>query len=256
MKGASPDRSGDGAFGLGVEHARPYRLRLARYPAAAEVIDAHVGDRPALALDAGVGRGRVARVTTAPGLRWVGLDLSVERLATAAGSGRYRLVRGDIGALPFAPGRFDVVCCIQVLEHFEAPEARSLADALAELLRPGGLLLLSVPIFPPGSIALLHAANRIRARLGLGPIASGGDHLSHFDLRRALELVPDGFRVHDVRGVRLFSLAGKALEDRRWWYRAHGWAGRRFPAWTIEVNIAARKQGGAGLPAGGGSPKG
>jgi len=251
MRGGSLQRSGDGAFGLGVEHARPYRLRLARYPAAAEVIEAHVGERPALALDTGVGRGRVARVATAPGLRWVGLDLSAQRLATAAGSGRYRLVRGDICSLPFARNCYDVVCCIQVLEHFEVAEARALAATLASLLRPGGLLLLSVPIFPPGSIGLLHAANRIRARLGLGPIASGGDHLSHFDLRRALELVPDGFRVTDVRGVRLFSLGGKALENRRWWYRAHGWAGRRFPAWTIEVNIAARKEGGGALPADG-----
>jgi SAM-dependent methyltransferase len=230
----------DGAFGLGVESRWPYRLRLARYPAAAEVVEDFVGGRPALALDAGVGRGRVGKLATSEGLRWVGLDISAPRLAEASQSGRYELVRGSIEALPFPKGRFDVVCCIQVLEHFDAPRARQLAGSLGELLRPGGLLLLSVPIFPPGSMAALAAINRVRSWAGRGPWQGEG-HLSHFDLKRAKSLLPAGYTTTDVRGVRLFSLTGKALEDRYWWYRAHRWAGRRFPAWTIEVNIAARK---------------
>ena len=235
-----------GAFGLGVEHGRRYRLRLARYPAAAEVIEAHLeahlGGRSGWALDAGVGRGRTARVVRTPGLRWVGCDVSAPRLTTAAESGRYRLVRSDIRTLPFPRDRFDVVCCIQVLEHFELATARSLAAALGERLVPGGLLLISVPIFPPGSVPLVRAGLRWIDRLGLsGRRGDPHSHLSHFDLSRALSLVPAGFRVTDVRGVRLFSLLGKALEDRRSWYRAHRWAGRRYPGWTVEVNISAQR---------------
>lgn len=228
----------DGAFGLGIEHRRPYRLRLARYQAAAEVIEAHVGGRPALALDAGVGRGRIGRVACSKGLRWVGLDISPSRLAKAAATQRYALVRASIDALPFASSRFDVVCCVQVLEHFREDEARAITEALGALVRPGGLLLLSVPLFPPGVVPLIAAARRL---LDWAERPYPGDHLSHFDLRRALALVPRDFTPTDVRGVRLFSLLGAALEGRRWWYRAHAWAGRRFPAWTIEVNIAATR---------------
>jgi SAM-dependent methyltransferase len=148
-------------------------------------------------------------------------------------------VRGDIQRLPVRPGGFDVVTCIQVLEHFEEPRARELAADLAALLRPGGLLLLSVPVFPAAVIRLKRAADRALVALGRGPIR-GAAHPSHFSLASALGLVPPGFRVIDVRGVRLFSLPGKALENHRWWYRLHGWAGRVAPAWTVEVNITAR----------------
>jgi SAM-dependent methyltransferase len=170
-------------------------------------------------------------------------------LGIAKGTGRYALVRGDLRALPFPEASFDVASCIQVLEHFEPPEARRLAAALGRLLKPGGLLLLSVPIFPASVVLLKRGVDAVLRRLGRGPLL-GAAHLSHFSLRTALGLVPAGFEVVDVRGVRMFSLPGKALEDSAWYYRLHAWLGRRAPAWAIEVNVAARKATqAAGAPA-------
>jgi ubiquinone/menaquinone biosynthesis C-methylase UbiE len=50
---------------------------------------------------------------------------------------------GDIESMPFADATFETVVCTEVLEHVPHPES-----ALAEMrrvLRPGGLLLGSVP---------------------------------------------------------------------------------------------------------------
>lgn len=233
-----PDHS-DSLWSLYGTSNRRFRLRLGRYAAAAEQIDAFVGERTGVALDAGCGRGRLARISRAPGLRWVGLDLSPSRLAIAGEADRYDLLRGDIRRLPVRADTLDVVTCIQVLEHFEEPMARELAADLGRLLRPGGLLLLSVPIFPAPVLRLKRVADRALVSMGRRPIR-GEAHPSHFSLDTALRLIPPGFRVVDVRGVRLFSLPRKALESYRWWYRLHGWAGRTAPAWTVEVNISAR----------------
>lgn len=53
-------------------------------------------------------------------------------------------VYGDGLALPFRAGSFDAVLCNQVLEH--VPEGAKLMEEIARVLRPGGTLLLTVPL--------------------------------------------------------------------------------------------------------------
>jgi SAM-dependent methyltransferase len=54
-----------------------------------------------------------------------------------------RLVRGDISALPFADGSFDLVTANMVVEHLGDPEQQF--REVARVLRPGGSLLLHTP---------------------------------------------------------------------------------------------------------------
>jgi SAM-dependent methyltransferase len=76
--------------------------------------------------------------------RVVGIDLSQgmlevcrRELATAPGSARLELVRGDALALPFG-SVFDIVVCFGALGHIlRRDEARFVAEA-ARVLRPGG----------------------------------------------------------------------------------------------------------------------
>jgi len=83
-------------------------------------------------LDIGSGEGRLAAQLT-PAARWVGLDSSRNQLVECA----YRpVVLGDMRALPFAPGVFDVVTHLWCLYHLEDP-VQAIAEA-DRALRPGG----------------------------------------------------------------------------------------------------------------------
>lgn len=71
----------------------------------------------------------------------VGLDYdfeSVRRHATIA-----HRCRGDIGALPFRAGSFDLVTANMVAEHLDHPERQF--REVARVLRPGGIFLYHTP---------------------------------------------------------------------------------------------------------------
>ena len=93
----------------------------------------------ALVLDAGCGMGRYLRVVADQGGRIVGLDLSwavrAARDLTAEFPG-VSLVRGDLLRPPLAPGSFDHIYSLGVLDH--TPDPRAAFLALAKLLKPGG----------------------------------------------------------------------------------------------------------------------
>lgn len=102
-------------------------------------------------LDLGCGTGvNLTTPLAAAGYRIVGLEADLpslvqgKRVASAGSSPSPAFVAGELGRLPFTLGvSFDVVICSEVLEHVEDVGA-VLADA-GRLLRPGGLLLLSIP---------------------------------------------------------------------------------------------------------------
>lgn len=100
--------------------------------------------------------------------------------------GAERIVAGELITAGLARGEFDVVTFWDVLEHLPNPRA-ALAEA-ARLLRPGGLVLLTLPNF----------ASYQARRFGEDWYAlSLPHHLYHFTpttLTRLLE--PTGFRVH------------------------------------------------------------
>ena len=103
-------------------------------------------------LDCPSGQGALAHELAAGGFEVVGADLG----GPAAGSG-YRRVRSDLNRpLPFADATFDVVACVEGIEHLERP-----VDALREfrrVLRPGGTLVLTTP-------NVLHLGSRVRMLL-------------------------------------------------------------------------------------------
>jgi ubiquinone/menaquinone biosynthesis C-methylase UbiE len=113
-------------------------------PPPAHVVEFVQGLPPAdRALDLGVGDGRVASLLKATTL--VGADVSQVALDRA----RTRLPDADLvllepdEPLPFGDNEFDLVTCIETLEH-----VRDVQLALSEIrrvLRPGGTLALTTP---------------------------------------------------------------------------------------------------------------
>jgi SAM-dependent methyltransferase len=75
---------------------------------------------------------------------YVGLEVEATFSETAAAfNSRQPHVYYDGERIPFESGTFDTVLSIQVLEH--TPDPQHLLGEMARVLRPGGLLILSVP---------------------------------------------------------------------------------------------------------------
>jgi SAM-dependent methyltransferase len=111
-------------------------------------------------LDLGCGAGRHAFECLRRGAAVVALDSDALEVKAVAGlmcamaeagevaeHGAGVAVRGDALRLPFPDGAFDKVICAEVLEHLRDDSAAM--TELARVLRPGGLLAVSVPRYGP-----------------------------------------------------------------------------------------------------------
>lgn len=86
-------------------------------------------------LDLGSGPGYYSEVLRAAGATVVALDLSESNARKASVRGGLGVV-GDAQRLPLPAGRFDGVCCSNLLEH--VPDPDRVIDELQRVLRPGG----------------------------------------------------------------------------------------------------------------------
>lgn len=133
---------------------------------------------PHHALDVGCGAGANLEVLQRHCRRVVGVDLSgwaVRWCRRHRGEG---VLQADLERLPFADCAFDLVTCMDVLEHVD--DAVAVAEA-RRVLRPGGWLVLSVP------------AHRV--------LWSDNDDLSHHRRRysrRRLEALVSGWEVGEL----------------------------------------------------------
>lgn len=149
----------------------------------------------AKALDVACGGGAPAlRLARSTGCHVTGIDISEEAIAkaerSAASSGiaeRVRFLRHDASMpLPFAPGSFDAILCIDALVHI-AGRDRVMAG-WHELLRPGGRLVVTDSVLT-GPVANDEIAERtVSGRYFLVPngyderlLRQAGFELSHFE---------------------------------------------------------------------------
>ncbi len=107
----------------------------------------HVALADRRVVDIGCGGGILAEAMAASGARVTGIDLADASLQVArlhaldSGLGiDYRLISAERLATE-APGQFDVVTCMEMLEH--VPDPASIVRACAQLVRPGGWVFLS-----------------------------------------------------------------------------------------------------------------
>jgi ubiquinone/menaquinone biosynthesis C-methylase UbiE len=115
--------------------------------------------------------------------RVVGIDLDAPSVAFSRDHWRdpnAGHVVGSVLELPFADGSFDVVLCMEAIEHFTVDGARRYLGELARVTRPGGVLCGS-SAFPAGR----GDADRLCAR--------NPHHLHVFTLGEMRALVPSVF---------------------------------------------------------------
>lgn len=100
---------------------------------------------PAQVLDAGCGSGRMLEDLTSYGdVHGVELDTDAAAYAASRGCGEVRI--GRLEELPWAADTFDLITCLDVLEH--VPDDRAALIELRRTARPGGWLLATVPAYP------------------------------------------------------------------------------------------------------------
>jgi SAM-dependent methyltransferase len=94
-------------------------------------------------LEVGCGAGRFTEVllSTAASVTSVDLSSAVEaNQDNFPQNERHRILQADVRRLPFAPGQYDVVCCLGVIQHTPSPEET--IDRLWAQVRPGGMLVI------------------------------------------------------------------------------------------------------------------
>ena len=191
----------------------PVRLAYVR-----DMIDQHWqcdehGFRPLdgkTALDVGCGAGLLAEPLARLGAKVTAIDAAAELIdvarAHAAGQGlainyRHAAVE-DIG------GRFDLVTCMEVVEHVADP--RAFVAALAARLAPGGLLVLSTPNRTAWSKLLM-----VTIAEGIGQIPKGTHDFGKFITPEEMKamLAAAGLAVIDCEGIAFSPTRGLHLSE-------------------------------------------
>lgn len=147
---------------MGPLHAlNPPRLRF--------IDQASGGVKGKRALDVGCGGGILTESLAAKGAQALGIDLAQAALDVARAHAQkanvpveYRVSAAEELALE-QPGAFDLVCCLEMLEH--VPDPASVVRACATLVKSGGDVVFSTINRNPKSFALAIVAAEYVARL-------------------------------------------------------------------------------------------
>ena len=177
-------------------------------------------------LDAGCGDGRyIAALAGELPDRRAGVDISERILETARQRVTADFRQGNLEAIPFADGEFDLVLCSQAIEH--VLDADAAVAELARVLRPDGTLIISTDnsrnyVTKTINAPRTAAVRVLRLRGARGRIVSPAVSYTHRGFRALLER--GGFAVERLEtfrfhlmwplDVRSLTLALNAVERR------------------------------------------
>jgi 2-polyprenyl-6-hydroxyphenyl methylase/3-demethylubiquinone-9 3-methyltransferase len=162
------------------------------------------------ALDVGCGAGLLAEPLARLGAKVTGLDATAELVAVARDHAAKIGLEIDYraGDVQEVEGQFDLITCMEVIEHVADPAA--FLQALAKRLAPDGLLVLSTPNQTALSRLLM-----ITVGEGLGRIPRGTHDFDKFIAPERLKVLLSDARLKciDVEGVAWSPTRGLHLSD-------------------------------------------
>jgi SAM-dependent methyltransferase len=239
------------AYGVEPHRRATYELRQSRYVALASAIEleaqaqAKKNRQRVELLDVGVSDGITLRYLeprmTGLNIGLSGVDLFPLGLDCVYRLPDWKLHRVDLEkGMPSLPSAsYDIVVCEQVLEHLHNVQG-AIRD-LHRVLRPGGLMIVGVPIFPFGLHKARTAAVRAYDRL-FGPKERG--HVQAWSLRSFLREFSgiEDLHLESARGFRIVS-GGilRPLEFTRQWWLLNRWIGAKVPSLCTEVQVLLRR---------------
>lgn len=170
-------------------------------------------------LEVGCGTGLILERLATMANRAVGVDLSPGMLAKAR-ERNLEAIEASATELPFEDASFDVTCSFKVLAHI--PDIRRALSEMARVTRPGGFLL--AEFYNPWSLRALAKkwgpAGKISEKTRESAV------FTRFDAPgQVRDLLPEGCRIVDSRGVRIVTptasalripVVGRLLESAEW----------------------------------------
>lgn len=237
------------AFGVDPTRRELYSLRQARYQEIGDQVGRLLSrsSRQIKLLDVGVWNGvsmrYLERQSGAERIEFHGIDLKLH--SSIYNVHRWASLReGDLleGFSHVASEQYDVVVCEQVLEHL--PHLDTAISTLCRVLKPGGTLIVGVPIFPLGVHLLRKHLVPLWDRM-VEPAKVRG-HLQAFSLGSFVRELNRHARCHlDIRSMHGFRVISggllRPLENTRWWWQFGRITGRLFPGLCTEVQVVAVK---------------
>lgn len=187
-----------------------HRIMPARSALVRDTVAAHFGRpiktrRPLTgltALDIGCGAGLMTEPLARMGASATGIDAAPENITAAAAHARAGALNiayqaKSVEALAATGARFDIITCLEVVEH--VADRDSFFAALAALLAPGGIAILSTPNRTAASWAVVIAGAEIITR----SIPRGAHDWNRFMTPPELSeaLVNAGLEVIDTHGL-------------------------------------------------------
>ena len=162
------------------------------------------------ALDVGCGAGLLAEPLARLGASVTGLDASPELITVARehAAGQGLDIDYRAGELEELEGQFDLVTCMEVIEHVADPAA--FVKALGRHLAPNGLLIISTP-----NATAMSKLMMITVGEGLGRIPKGTHDFAKFITPERLKvlLADAGLNCVDVEGIAWSPTRGLHLSD-------------------------------------------
>ncbi len=239
------------AFGVDTRRAQTYSLRQARYLEIALTVRdwfPEAFERPGKTLKLldigcqdGVTRKYLDLIDTAGAISYTGADLFQN--SNLHNPDDWQLILGDfqMGYPELPDAAFDIVICEQVIEHLPAYD-KAMAT-LSRVLKPGGLAIIGVPIFPHG----LHLVRRHVVPV-IDRLTSRKKQRGHVQAFSQRNFVAELLRFSDLdivttRGFRIVSGGVlRPLENREWFWRMNRTIGRHLPSLCIEIQVVATRK--------------